>query len=903
MFACGGLPMSDHSTFTFVFTDIEGSSRLWEESPETMALALARHDTLLHDIFATHGGDVFKTMGDSLLVAFEDSGAALFAAVQAQRALLAEEWETARPLRVRAALHRGPAEQRERDYFGPTLNRTSRLLSAGHGGQTLLSRAAREDIALPDGISLYDLGERRLRDLMRPERIFQLVAPGLPTEFPPLRSLEVLPNNLPPQLTTFVGRERELEQAKELVQRSRLVTLTGPGGTGKTRLALEVAAAMLESFDDGVWLVELATVLDAARVGGTIAAALGAREDPERAIEDSLVDFLRSKELLLVLDNCEHLVAECALISARLLRGAPRLRILASSREPLAIPGETRLPVPSLSMPDFFDRKLNASNPAAVLEFEAVRLFAERATAVQPSFAVNPENAATVARICWRLDGIPLAIELAAARVKMLTLQQILDRLDDQFRLLTNGGRTALPRQQTLTALIDWSYALLNEKERTLLRRLAVFGRGRTLRAIEAVCAGDGIEQWEILDLLQQLIDKSLVSTELNDDSASARYVLLESVWDYANTKLAESGKASAVASRHLDFFLQIAEKAEPKLLGREQLEWIEKLAVEHGNLRLALDWAVRAPEGVERGLRLAGALERYWEVRTHLTEGRDYCAALLARPEATARTYARAKALAAAGRLAFCQDDDASARGLLTEAMELYRELGATREAMILEAVLGFVEWSDGLPAAARPHFEAVEAYARQHGETRMLAMALNGFGSLHADEGDYARARALKEESIAMYLETGDRWISGLQILSLVRVQIAHGDFAAAEVRLAEAAQYAEELGNELSIPYVLEGFGKIAAATGELEHATLLFGASQALRERLGFSSLPPAERPTYDQAMDQMRAGLTPQHFDEIWARGRALSTDAALTLAMPRGAIASPRAASETATRP
>jgi predicted ATPase/class 3 adenylate cyclase len=888
--------MSEHSTFTFVFTDIEGSSRLWEESPETMALALARHDTLLHDIFATHGGDVFKTMGDSLLVAFEDSGAALFAAIQAQRALLAEEWETARPLRVRAALHRGPAEQRNTDYFGPTLNRTSRLLSAGHGGQTLLSRAAREDISLPEGISLHDLGERRLRDLARPERIYQLCAPGLPSEFPPLRSLEVLPNNLPPQLTTFVGRERELEQAKLLVQRSRLVTLTGPGGTGKTRLALEVAAAMLEGFDDGVWLVELATVSDAARVGGTIAAALGAHEDAERAIEDSLVDFLHAKELLLVLDNCEHLVAECAQLAARLLRGAPGLRILASSREPLAIPGETRLPVPSLSMPDFFNRKLDARSPAAVLQFEAVRLFVERATAVQPSFALTEENAGTIARICWRLDGIPLALELAAARVKMLTPQQILDRVDDQLRLLTNGGRNALPHQQTLTALIDWSYDLLNAKERMLLRRLSVFARGRTLRAIEAVCSGDGIEQWEILDLLQQLIDKSLVSTEHTDDAASARYFLLESVWDYGTAKLAESGETAAVCSRHLDYFLQLAERAEEKLLGSEQLEWIEKLAAEHGNLRMALDWAAQAPEGVVRGLRLAGALERYWEVRTHLTEGRDHYAALLARPEAAPRTRERAKALAGAGRLAFCQDDDAAARTQLTEALALWRELGGESEAMLLQAVLGYVEWSEGDSAAARPHFEMVEAYARQHGEKRMLAMAVNGLGSLLAEQGDHAGARALKEESIAMYQATGDRWISGLQILSLVRVLITQGDYAAAEVRLADAAQYAEELGNEMSVPYVLEGYGKIAAARGELEHAALLFGASQGLRERLGFSRLPPAERPTYEEAVGRMRAGLAKEAFDAAWARGRALSTDAALSAAIRRGATAAARAA-------
>ncbi|MEQ1859326.1 MAG: tetratricopeptide repeat protein [Chthoniobacteraceae bacterium] len=873
--------MSDHPNFTFVFTDIEGSSRLWEESPELMAQALARHDTLLHDIFSTLGGDVFKTMGDSVLVAFDDSAPALHGAIQAQRALAAEDWETSRPLRVRMALHRGPAEQRNDDYFGPTLNRTSRLLSAGHGGQTLLSRAAREDLALPQGITLRDLGERRLRDLSRPERIFQLIAPGLPDEFPPLRSLEVLPNNLPLQLTTFVGRERELADVKRLVESSRLVTLTGPGGTGKTRLSLEVAAGLLATFADGVWLVELATIADPALVAVTTAAALGVREDPERAIEESLIDFLRTKKLLLLLDNCEHLVAACAQLAGRLLRGGPGLRILASSREALAISGETTYAVPTLSLPDLFStRSANPILASTAGEFEAVRLFVERAAVVQPAFALTDENAATIAKICFRLDGIPLAIELAAARVKMLAPDQILRRLDDRFHLLTGGGRSVLPRQQTLTALIDWSYDLLSEKERALLRRLAVFGRGRTLRAVEEVCSGDGVERWEILDLLQQLIDKSLVSAE-HTDSGSARYFLLESVWDYARGKLAAAGETEQVCTRHLEYFVRVAEEAEPKLHGPEQAEWIEKLAAEHGNLRLALEWSSESSHA-ELGLRLASAIERYLEVRNYLTEGRDHFTTLLSHA-ADVRPEVRAKALASAGRIVFCQDDDATARELYTQAIALYRELGLEREAAHTRALLGFLEWSDGRLAASREHLEATAAFARQTGDRPLLALSLSGLGTIFNTEGDHAKARALKEESIATYQQTGDKWVIGLMTLSLTRVVIPQGDFAAARELLVEAAAIGEELGNEWSVPYVLEGFGNIAVGESDPARAARLYGAASVMRERLGLTP-GPGELPAYDGAIAQMRAALAPASFDESWTEGRKLSPDEALDLA-------------------
>lgn len=879
--------------FTFLFTDIEGSSRLWEEDPEAMALALARHDTLLHDIFSRHGGDVFKTMGDSVLVAFQEPTPAVEAVIQAQHALLAEEWETERPLRVRAALHRGPAERRNGDYFGPTLNRTARLLSAGHGGQTLLSRSAREDLALPEGTALRDLGERRLRDLSRPERIFQLLAPGLPSDFPPLRSLEVLPNNLPAQLTTFIGRERELLEVKRLVQSSRLVTLTGPGGTGKTRLSLQVAAELLERFADGVWLVELATLSDPTLVAVTVAATLGARETPDRPIEDALLDYLRSKQLLLLLDNCEHLVGACAQLAERLLHSAPQLRILASSREALAITGETTFGVPSLSTPEFFGKRLSGPHLAArMAEFEAVRLFVERGAAAHPGFALTDENARTIARICWRLDGIPLAIELAAARVKMLTLSEILRRLDDRFHLLTGGGRTALPRQQTLTALIDWSYDLLSEKERALLRRLSVFGRGRTLQAVEEVCSGDGIEPWEILDLLQQLIDKSLVSAEPTE-AGDSRYFLLESVWDYARAKLTATEEGSAVRTRHLEYFLRLAEEAEPKLFGREQGEWIERLAVDHGNLRLALEWGAESAPARERGLRLAGALSRYWEVRNYLKEGREHFAALLSPTDPPSRAEVRAKALGAAGRLAWCQDDNTTSREYYRQAIALHQELGQAREAAFLGVFLGFAEWSNGEPATARPLFEAGVALGRKLGDQRLLGAGLSGLGTIFNSEGDHSRARALKEESLAIFRQIGDKWTIGLVSWSLSRAATAQRDFEAAQARLTECAAIAEELGNEWSIAYLLEGFGEIALAEAQAIRAARLYGAASVLRERLGLI-VTPAERPEYEGALARMQTILPREAFATEWATGRALSIDEALCLAT-RGGSCEPSA--------
>ncbi len=472
-------------TVTFLFTDIEGSTRLWEQFPEAMQTALTRHDVLLRGIVESHGGGVIKSTGDGLHAVFNRATEGLAATLACQQALAGEVWTgLPSPLRVRMGLHTGESELRDDDYFGSTLNRAARLMSIAAGGQALLSSATTELVLdqLPQGVVLQDLGEHRLKDLTRPEHVFQLSSPGLPTDFPPLRSLNTLPNNLPVQLTSFIGREDEMAEAKRLLATTRLLTLTGPGGTGKTRLSLQVAADVLDVFPDGAWLAELAPLSDPVLVSQTVASVLGVREQPGRPLVDTLIDYLRAKSLLLILDNCEHLIEACDQLVTSLLSACPRLKILPSSREALGIAGETTYRVPSLSLPD-----ARHSTPEALMQCEAVHLFVERAQAVQPRFALTSRNLNATIQICRRLDGIPLALELAAARLRLFTVEQIAARLDDRFRLLTGGSRSALPRHQTLEALIDWSYDLLPEPEREALRRLSVFAGGWTFDAAEAI--------------------------------------------------------------------------------------------------------------------------------------------------------------------------------------------------------------------------------------------------------------------------------------------------------------------------------------------------------------------------------------------------------------------------------
>ena len=607
-------------TITFLFTDIEGSTKLWEAHPDAMRLAVARHDALLRQAVEDNGGWLFKTTGDGIAAAFALVPDALTATLAAQIALAAEPWPEAVALRSRMGLHTGAAELRDGDYYGSTLNRVARLMAAGHGGQILLSDVTHELIrdSLPPDVSLLPLGKYRLKDLARPETIHQLAHPSLTAEFPPLRTLDVTPNNLPQQVTSFVGREKPLAEVAALLVKTRLLTLTGSGGSGKTRLSLQAAADVLETYPDGAWLVELAPLADPLLVAQTVANVLGVKEEKDKPILTTLAEHLKVKKLLLLLDNCEHVLDASARLADTLIRSCPMVQILATSREGLGIAGETTYRVPSLSLPD----PRQTQTAESLSQYESAQLFIARALQTQPDFAVTNQNAPALASICYRLDGIPLAIELAAARARSLSVEDIHSKLDQRFRLLTGGSRTALPRQQTLRSLIDWSYDLLNEPEKALLCRLSVFAGGWTLEAAEQVCAGDVVEEWEVLDLLTSLCDKSLVVAE--PSGTTTRYRILETVRQYARDRMLENGDGAVYRDRHLAFFLALAEEMEPQINSPRMKEILDRFEGELDNFRTALEWSGDAPTHAELGLRLILEINNFLNMRAYFKEGRE---------------------------------------------------------------------------------------------------------------------------------------------------------------------------------------------------------------------------------------------------------------------------------------
>jgi predicted ATPase/class 3 adenylate cyclase len=579
---------------TFLFSDIEGSTLRWEHDRVAMQEALRRHDALMRAAIVENGGLVFKTIGDAFCAAFNRAGEALDAALVAQHALDAEDFTAVGGVRVRMALHSGETDEREGDYFGPAVNRVARLLAVGHGGQVLVSGMTAELLKglLPSQTSLLDLGQHRLKDLAEPERVSQLLAPGLAVEFPPLRSLDILANNLRPVLTSFVGRETEIAEITALLEHHRLVTLTGSGGIGKTRTSLQIAANHVDRFADGVWFVELAPLSDASYLPSTIAQAANVAPGSSGDSVEALVQAIASKSMLLVLDNCEHLVDGTARTLAAMLRSCANVRILASSRQPLGIAGEAAYRMPSLPLD------------------AAAALFVERARAADQRFALTGESAVAIAEICRRLDGIPLAIELAAARVKILSPQQIHSRLDQRFRVLTGGSRDALPRQQTLRSLIDWSYDLLDERERVLFRRLGIFVDGFALEGSTAVCSAADLDELDIFDVLASLVDKSLVLAET--EGTDVRYRLLESTRAYASEKLDAANERDAVAGKHLDFLVALFVEARQRFeTTMRNSELSGPLRTELEDVRAALDSALGSR--TKEGANLLGLIGEAW--------------------------------------------------------------------------------------------------------------------------------------------------------------------------------------------------------------------------------------------------------------------------------------------------
>jgi predicted ATPase/class 3 adenylate cyclase len=913
-------------TVTFLFTDIEGSTKLWENNAPAMQAALARHDELLRWAIEEHGGYVFKTVGDAFCCTFSTPRDALEAALVAQRALFAEVWEETGPLRVRMALHTGAAEERDGDYFGPPVNRVARLLSAAHGGQVLLSAAAQEMARdqLPADAALMDLGERRLKDLFRPERVYQLSAPELPSEYPPLRTLDAIRNNLPLQPTPLIGREKEVAEVCDRLSHSeiRLLTLTGAGGTGKTRLGLQAAAELTQQFEDGVFFVSLAAIRDPQLVEGAVAGTLGVKEAGGQPLLESLEYYLDEKHILLMVDNFEQ-VLEAAPMVTELLSAAPKLKVLATSRIPLGLYGEHEYSVPPLALPD----PERLPTVERLTHYEAVRLFVERAQAAKTDFSVTNENAPAVAEICYRLDGLPLAIELAAARIKVLSPQKMLDRLGNRLKLLTGGARDLPERQRTLRSTIEWSYGLLGEGEKVLFARLSVFAGGRTLEAIEAICDAGGDLPVDVLDGLGSLVDKSLLKQE-EGVGGEPRFVMLETIHEYAREKLQGSDEGEDIRRLHAEYFLALAEEADPAVEGAQQVLWVERLEEEHNNIRAALSWSLGQGGDAELTLRIAAALGEFWYLRGHFEEGRRWLEEALAKSSGTP-TAARARALQRVSWLAYMQGDlnrakDASQEGLGLEGVELFRTGGGGSTAAELQRVLGMVVGARGELERETELLEESLALSREAGSLRGMAGSIFILGAAWRHRGDLERATQLLEEALTMFRETGDQAMIASVLTSLgftflfqgdleratatseeaaamFRVQkhtsylayalnnlgwvaLLRGDSERARAVYAESIRAQREIGAKVSAPENLLGLACVAAARGEAERAARLFGASEALPEAMG-APLEPGERAFQEPYLAAARSQLDETSWQEAWAQGRAMALEEAIAYAL------------------
>jgi predicted ATPase/class 3 adenylate cyclase len=768
------VPPLPSGTVTFVFTDIEGSTRRWDRDRSAMQAAVRRHDELVRAAIAEHRGHVFKTIGDAFCAAFARAEDAVAAILVAQRALAAEDFSAVDGIRVRVAIHTGTADERDGDYFGPALNRVARLLAIGYGGQVLVSGVTAELVqgSLPPGASLRDLGEHHLRDLTRPEHVYQLFAPGLIADFPPLRSVNDLQNNLPQLLTSFIGREQEIAEVTALVREHRLVTFVGSGGVGKTRTSLEVAANLLGACVDGVWFIELAPLSRGEYIPTTLAQTIGLTLPPQGDPLESLIRALNNKTTLLVFDNCEHLVESAARVVAAILHGCPNVKVIASSRESLDISGEQTYRLPSLSVP-------TTSEPAELSAVDALRaaavtLFVERARAVDKRFALTDENAPAVADICRRLDGIPLAIELAAARIKMLNPRQLRERLDERFRVLTGGSRDVLPRQQTLRALIDWSYDLLDDNERRLFRRLAIFVNGFTLEGANAVGGEGDFGDVDIFDVLASLVDKSLVLAEPSGDSL--RYRLLESTRAYALEKLDAAGERATLAGRHLHYmrglFVALWERREQTGRTKERLDAIQ---TEREDLRSALECALASD--VTAGAELLASVET----------------SSIAFGESIARCEAFLKALPRDQPRLLAQISSALSTMLLTSGMT-----------------------ARGLDVAT----EAVH-FGRQSGDAATLARALTRYATLAAlaNRLDEAEA-AVAEAQATPETTTPNMRLSFLEIRALL--SLYRGDFETAASSFEQLRKQFRALGNASEEVSVAINLAELEYDRGQTERA---------------------------------------------------------------------------------
>lgn len=826
----GSLPTG---TLTFLLTDMEGSTQLWESYQDKIADVLKRHDEIIETAVIQHGGAIVRPRGegDSRFAVFDRASGALLAADQIQQNFAREIWNIPDPVRVRIALHTGEADFRNGDYYGPTVNRCARLRSVGNGGQTLVTQATYGLVheSLPEGFGFRYLGEHKLKDVKRPERIYQLISPGLPTDFRPLKIQDHLIQNMPVNLTSFIGREKEILEITHLLDSQRFVTISGPGGVGKTRLALQAASVSMNQFLDGGWFIDLASISNPTSVTDFVIKTLGLREDGYLSALEILLYYFQDKTILLIIDNCEHVLPGVIPLIQHLLGGTSNLKILATSREPLGLAGETLWSITPLSTPKM-GQEISIKT---LLQYEAVALFVERAKAARSDFLLTKENAQAVAQLCTRLDGIPLALEIAAARTRVLSVGDIVERLDNQFNFLISNQNVPL-RQKTLRNLIDWSHELLPENERILFRRLSIFAGGWTLQAAEAVCSGESLSSFEVLDLLVHLIDKSLVITETLQ--GSTRFRLLETIRQYARERLIESQEENLIARIHATYFTQLAEESSIELWGRNQARWLKQLDAEIDNLRAAQEWMASNKDAHDLLLRMACGLWRFWRIRGHNQEGRALLEFALAHNPNAPKSL-RAEGLRGAGKLALQLADYEPARAMTQESLALSSELGDKKRIGRSLDTLGEIAYYQG------DYAQAIDFHTKSHGimseigNKEGVANSLRQLGVIARDRGEYQKATKMLEQSLKLCRELEDKILLSktLNNLGLVKHRLCFYNHATE--LFEEAVTLYQELNDRLGIANTLQNLGNAARDQGELKRAEPLYEECLKLQQAIG------------------------------------------------------------------
>lgn len=858
-----------------MFTDIEGSTRLLQDLGIARYRAVqGEHASILRDAIAQGGGVEVRTEGDSFFVAFPTAVGAVRAAVAAQRNLAAHAWSEA-PVRVRMGLHAGEGELGGDDYLGIDVNRAARIAAAGHGGQVLLSESTRALAlqSLPEGVELRDMGEHRLKDISHPERLHDLVIAGLPADFPPLKTLGLRPNNLPLQLTSFVGRVKEIEELMQLLAGTRVLTITGPGGAGKTRLALQLAAEVLGDFNDGVFFADLSTLADSTLVSSAIAGALGIADTSGRSILETLEDHLREKQLLLVADNFEQVV-EAAPVIERLVAVSPAIKVLVTSRAPLSVRGEQQYEIPPLERPDWE----RTTDLPSLCRLEAVRLFMERARAVRPEFTVTEANAAAVAEITSRLDGLPLAIELAATKTKLLTAEQVLTQLGKGLGILSSKVLTLPERQRTLRGAIAWSYDLLSEADRRLFARLSVFSGGWSLESAEAVCDLEDLGM-DTLEGLASLVNNSLVARAETPEGES-RYYMLLTIKDYADEQLDAQGELELMRRRHARHYFELAGEAEPHLT--RDRRWLDRCDLEHANFRAALRWAIEAgdAEAAQSG---AGALWRFWSWRAHLDEGQTWFGEVLAMPTGKEPSAARAKALGGAGGIAWWQTNIGAATEFYREALAIERELGDPKG--IAEALYNhaFVAAATGDYGPAVEQFEESVALSRQIGDELGLARTLSILAARMAMIEDWDGYVRELEQVVAIWRANGDHFHLGDNLAGLALGYAKAGRYAEAWSAGLEALQVAVDDDIAVGVVGGLLTLAYLAAWEGRHEQALRLAGAYDSLHDQVGGG--PPVDLlPLIGDPIGDARSRLPVVAAERAWDEGRKMSAEEAVAFA-------------------